>query len=401
MIVVIADDFSGASEIAGIGWRYGLSTEVQLTFNAESNADLLVVDADTRSQNKKQAIERTNDLAKKIKNCGRPVALFKKVDSVFRGYIVEEINALQNYFHFNRILLLPANPARGRKIISGHYLVNGIALDKTIFASDPHFPAVSSSIEKIIAASHAILPHVHLRQTDILPNNQLITGDIISKEDIKTYLAQASDADLCCGGAECFEAYLEKKNYSTYQEGITEAKFSWPRYTLIISGSTVKDQFEKTLLENHFFPILPLPVQWQNGQFVLERIQEENWQAEAFRLLEKHRLIAVAIDQEVKKINNMPPNFSNYFARLINYLAEKLGKENIYLAITGGATAQDIIKKEGVAFKIQQEIAPGIVTLAGEESKQLFTVKPGSYLWPSEFIKTFLTNNEEQTNFRN
>ncbi len=391
MIVVIADDFSGASEIAGIGWRYGLSTEVQLEFNPASNANLIVVDADTRSQNSGEAIQRTNDLSKRLKDCGRPIALFKKVDSVFRGYIFDEINTLHKHFHFDRVLLLPANPSRNRKIISGQYIVNDIPLDKTVFASDPHFPASTSFVEKIIAGYQTILPHVHLEQNDTLPIGKLITGDVISREDIKHYVKQTSGADLCCGGAECFEAYLENKGYvKQHNERLNKTDLMWPSYTLIISGSTVREQFGHDDAKENLFPLLSLPGQWKEDEFVLERNDEEAWHREVYDCLHKHNLVAVAVNQEVKRINKASDNFSNYFARLVNYISEKTGKENIHLAITGGETALEIIKNEGLSFKVHQEIAPGIVTLASKQPKKLFTVKPGSYLWPSEFIKSLI-----------
>ena len=389
MIVTIADDFSGASEIAGIGWRYGLSTEVQLTFDIESNADLVVIDADTRSQGKIDAIEKINALAKELRNSGHEIALFKKVDSVFRGHIVDEINTLQKHFHFERVLLLPANPARGRKIISGHYLVNGIPLDQTVFASDPHFPASSSSVEQIISGHQTILSHEHLKQNDALPLGKLITGDTGSKEDIKNYINQTNNKDLCCGGAECFEAYLEKKGFVD-KSSTNKRTFIWPPYTLIISGSTVKDQFDQHSNEN-LFPLLSLPGHWQGEQFILNPVEEATWHAEVLSYLRQHKVIAIAIDHEVKRIKGAG-NFSAYFVGLINFISENIGRQNIHLAITGGATASDIIKNEALSFEVKQEIAPGVVTLLSKQSKELFTVKPGSYLWPSEFIKTLLTN---------
>ena len=51
-----------------------------------------------------------------------------------RGHLIPELNALQDCFNFNRILLMPANPGRGRKIIGGEYLINGVKLHETIFA---------------------------------------------------------------------------------------------------------------------------------------------------------------------------------------------------------------------------------------------------------------------------
>ena len=40
MVFVLADDFSGAAEIGGIGHRYGLRTEVQLSLDLNTAADL-------------------------------------------------------------------------------------------------------------------------------------------------------------------------------------------------------------------------------------------------------------------------------------------------------------------------------------------------------------------------
>ena len=395
MMVVIADDFSGASEIAGIGWRYGLSSEVQINFNSKTNAELVIVDADTRSTTKEQAAKKTDSLLKELKNCGNQVQLFKKVDSVLRGHIVEEINVLQEYFNYKRVLLLPANPARGRKIISGHYYVNDQSLEKTVFACDPHFPTASSSIEKIIAHNKTALPHVHLARGSKLSGSALITGDVAKKEDIKDYIKQTDDADLCCGAAECFEAYLENKGYVAKQNKRTdEPGLQWSPYTLIISGSTVKDQFEKDETKQHRFPTVFLPGKWNGDQFVLEKETEEDWQIEVLGLLQKHKLTAIAINHEVKKIDGAG-FFGTYFIRLIHFVSEKLGKENIHFALTGGATASEIIKKEGsLNLKVKKEITSGVVTLINEKSKQLFTVKPGSYLWPAVFIESLLNKNK-------
>lgn len=49
MIVVVADDFTGAVELAGVGLRYGLKAEVQTVVSPNTKAELAVIDADTRS----------------------------------------------------------------------------------------------------------------------------------------------------------------------------------------------------------------------------------------------------------------------------------------------------------------------------------------------------------------
>ena len=43
MIVVIADDLTGAAELGGLALRYGLATEITTTVNATSTAELLII----------------------------------------------------------------------------------------------------------------------------------------------------------------------------------------------------------------------------------------------------------------------------------------------------------------------------------------------------------------------
>ena len=82
MIIVLADDFSGAAELAGIGFRYGLNVQIQLEFLENTEADILIIDTNTRSESKDAAIEKTIQFIKNIQQSKEPLDFFKKVDSV-------------------------------------------------------------------------------------------------------------------------------------------------------------------------------------------------------------------------------------------------------------------------------------------------------------------------------
>ena len=56
MIVVIADDFTGAAEIAGLGLRYGLNVVIKLELTTDINTDLLIIATDSRSMNKENSV---------------------------------------------------------------------------------------------------------------------------------------------------------------------------------------------------------------------------------------------------------------------------------------------------------------------------------------------------------
>jgi uncharacterized protein YgbK (DUF1537 family) len=49
MIAVIADDLTGAAELAGIGLNYNLKTEISTVIDPNCSADLLIIATNTRS----------------------------------------------------------------------------------------------------------------------------------------------------------------------------------------------------------------------------------------------------------------------------------------------------------------------------------------------------------------
>ena len=93
MIVVIADDFTGAAELGGVALRYGLTAEVQTEFNVRVDADLIAVDADTRSCTAQEAAKRVASVAGLCQE-DTVERVFKKVDSVLRGQVIAELTAL-------------------------------------------------------------------------------------------------------------------------------------------------------------------------------------------------------------------------------------------------------------------------------------------------------------------
>ena len=51
MIAVIADDFTGASEIGGVGIRHGYDVIIDTKIAKNVKTDILIIATDTRSQN--------------------------------------------------------------------------------------------------------------------------------------------------------------------------------------------------------------------------------------------------------------------------------------------------------------------------------------------------------------
>src|SRR4051794_15979800 len=110
-ILVIADDLSGAAEIAGIGHRFGLSTRL-LRAPAEGQdvtSDLTVLDTDTRSHGSDGAFRAVERFVEPFARHQFDL-LYKKTDSVLRGNIAVELAAVAGAFDLPLSLLVAQNP---------------------------------------------------------------------------------------------------------------------------------------------------------------------------------------------------------------------------------------------------------------------------------------------------
>ena len=118
MIGVIADDLTGAAEIGAVGLRHGLRAEVVLEGAPGGDADLICVDTDSRSCDPIEAGQRARNAALMLKNSGTEW-IYKKTDSVLRGNVTPEIEAIVKQLGLSGALLVPANPSLGRTVVNG------------------------------------------------------------------------------------------------------------------------------------------------------------------------------------------------------------------------------------------------------------------------------------------
>src|ERR1035437_26642 len=177
MIVVIADDFTGAAELAGIGLRYNLRVEMNTLVNLQSKADLLVIATDTRSMKRQEALLEMEMVTKEVARLN-PTLIFKKVDSVLRGYVTEELLVHIHTLNHTRALVVPANPTLGRTIINGQYFLNQEPLHLSDFSNDPEFPIKTSTVVELLGDKG--IPVYSQTYNEPLEHEGIIIGDAAS-----------------------------------------------------------------------------------------------------------------------------------------------------------------------------------------------------------------------------
>jgi D-threonate/D-erythronate kinase len=385
MITVIADDLTGAAEIAGVCLRYGLKVAFGLDSVPEELADVVVIATDSRSGTIDGAYRIHRLMATKALTADNTL-VFKKVDSVLRGYVVQELKALMTVSGKSKVLLQPSNPVAGRCIREGKYFVEETLLENTGFSSDPDFPADTSDITDLL--NQRALVGEKINQYPI------ITGRVVDFREKAFYVPDCNSVEelglplvnwdpdvLLAGSAAFFEQVLLKITGAT--KANNNPKINISSAFLIVCGTAHPQgqRFLERLKTEAGCPICYFP-----SQFLQEKISEGEFSRWAKSLIPDWKWsnkMAVSVSQS--KVS-FPGSSSLLRLRMDEVVAELVKNCPVQeLLIEGGATAYSVLNYLKWKTLIpEQELEPGVVRMrVGRKPSLYLTIKPGSYSWPS------------------
>ena len=371
MLLVIADDITGAAEIAGIASQYGLDT-IMTTHHElpNGNHDVIVFATDTRSSNAKDACNVVTEIANNIKGKDH-ITFFKKTDSVLRGHILPETIALMSVLQLKKTLLLPQNPSKHRIINNGIYFINGVMLDKTAFNYDPEYPAKTAYVTEIVGANA-----VSLGIEDSISDNTIYIADASSIEDIDTQLSKADTETLVAGGADVFTAFL-KKVFPSITLPCQDIHVPYSESTIIVCGSTQS----KSLTNEQYIKNTKAKEELMPDN-VFEGEDATQWISHLKETYITNNVIIIGIGAKKNGGKLCAIRLKAIMADAVACLAEE--KTPSLLIIEGGATAYSIISRIGWNyFNIVGEYAPGVVGMTHGNTHII--LKPGSYPWGKLF----------------
>jgi uncharacterized protein YgbK (DUF1537 family) len=197
MIGLVADDFTGAADSAGVftqhGWTVRLlvdgadDTDTAAAAAAEPNT-VLAIATGSRSLSEADAADVTARAVRRLAAAGVQ-RLFVKVDSTMRGPVPAQVNGAMDAWGAThptpRAVVAPAFPAQGRTVVGGVVLVDGTPVDETASGRDPFAPVASSRLADLLPGFHR-LPSTHA-----LPST-----DALSSFPARTYADARTDGDL-------------------------------------------------------------------------------------------------------------------------------------------------------------------------------------------------------------
>jgi uncharacterized protein YgbK (DUF1537 family) len=380
MIGVIADDLTGAAELGAIGWRHGLRAEV-VRNGAAGAADLVCVDTDSRGCEPREAAKRAAAAAKLLNSSGAKW-IYKKVDSVLRGHVTAEVEAVMKQLKLERALLLPANPSLGRVIRDGEYFVRGRPLHKTEFARDPHFPRRSSQVLRLVKVPE----NFSMRAANgdrSLASGTIVVGDAESPADLQDWTASCDVQMLPAGGAEFFNALLEAENPILQNGNRAGGNFSGKEFFVVGTSTHAARKFVAAERRRKT-PVFTLPQELAWGA-VFSTVAVEAVTQRVVAALDSHRRVILAVGLAHVRDAAVAGRLSEHVVRVAEKVLRRAHVENIFAE--GGATAAELVRRmDWSRLEVVRELAPGVATLAvGGDRNTLLTIKPGSYSWPAKW----------------
>ncbi len=353
-MIVIADDITGAAEMAGIAHGHGCPVSLlcgSVGCDSVAAKGTTVIATDTRSMSETEAVAETRRIASHLSPLSS--LLFKKTDSALRGHVVAELKTLMEITGYQRAVYLPANPSKNRIIRNGVYYINGTPIDQTDFSFDPEFPAKTAVLRERFPDAEA---------------NGIIMPDAESKEDIQKVIAAYDDGHtLFAGAADLFEATI-----GTIGTIGTIETIGTIDSTLFLCGSTQSKPLDLGM------PVTTMPRDIYDGCKDIT-----SWLEEACAIYQREGSLMITIPHRHRTGKEVAVHLRETTARLIQHLVER--QQPRQLIIEGGASAFATLQHLGWnELEVVSQIAPGVIKTKAPNGTFVI-MKPGSYPWGNMF----------------
>ena len=419
-IAVIADDLTGANDTALQFFLQGASTQVSfgedITLDESLNTEVFAVSTESRNISKDTAVEKVKFASENIIKKYGFEYVYKKMDSVLRGNIADEITTLINTLEYDCAVIFPAFPNEGRTTIGGFHLVKGIPLQRTEVSRDPAFPITESNIVNILKNQ---IPEERANLVDLITLDTIMKGagpiltklnELISKgkklivadavsttdmEQIALAISKCSYKILPCGSAGGAQALSKIWHPDSAENSYRHPEIpSVPK--LIISGSATDltasqikklqdfDDFDNT----YFIAIKPENIFSDDFEQIAQRIIDN---------LVKDNIVVVhssSLIENTEELNSLLIEHELtkeiFISKICDYLAgitrTVLAEKQAILITLGAETSYKCLRAIGSRnLQILDTVAPAI-PLGVDHKGRLIVTKSGNLGTPNTLI---------------
>ncbi|URL06597.1 four-carbon acid sugar kinase family protein [Avibacterium sp. 21-595] len=399
MLGVIADDFTGASDIASFLVENGLRT-VQMngvpTQSLQDSVDAIVISLKSRSNPADEAIQQSLHALDWLKQNGCSQFYFKycsTFDSTAKGNIGPVTDALLNALNDDFTVITPALPINGRTIFNGYLFVGDVLLNESGMRHHPITPMKDANLLRLMDAQAQ-------GKTGLVAYADVIQGS----EQVKARFAELKQQGYRYAVVDA----VDNQQLAVLAEAVTEFK-------LVTGGSGLGAYMAARLSggkkgENAFVPQKGKTVVLSGSCSVMTNQQVENYQKKAphlFLNVEQaiHQpdyvdtlyqwtisnlqspfapmIYATVPPEQLKAIQQQfgAERASHAIEQTFACLAKKLKNAGMTNFITaGGETSSIVVQQLGFSgFHIGKQIAPGVPWLKALEEPIYLALKSGNF----------------------
>ena len=385
VLAAIADDYTGASDLANTWSKTGLRTaqSIGIPEDAEAfdNIDALVISLKIRSVPARQAVKRALEADDFLRKAGVQHVMYKvcsTFDSTPEGNIGPVTDALMEQSGQEWTLVTPAFPETGRTVYKGNLFVNDLPLNESPLRNHPLNPMRDANLARVLGAQSK-------RPVRILDVQTLMSGldacrrRIGAPSDAPSIIADAvSDSDLEALGLLAFET-ASSTGASGLGYGLAKAalrtgavsKASDCRMVPVggsaaaIAGSCSSRTLNQITHAEGHIPVLRLdPERIVSGQDAVE---------EALDFAAHHagkRPFLISASAVPDAVASLQEKYGKLEAgraieSSLSEIAQRLVHNGVRrLVVAGGETSGAVVDKLSIrSFEIGEELAPGVPAL--------------------------------------
>ena len=409
----IADDYTGASDLANTLTRAGLRTVQTIGVPPGDlslpEVDAVVVSLKSRSIEATDAVLRSQAAEKWLRGRGAAHLLFKicsTFDSTDKGNIGPVMDALRGDFGDKIVLVTPAFPATGRTVYQGNLFVGSLPLNESPLKDHPLNPMRDSNLVRVLARQSqtriglvelAVVARgadaVRSRLADLAAKGVgAVIVDAVFDGDLETIGAVALDHGLSVGasgiGLGLARALVGSRAGQPASSAIMEAPVGGPAACL--AGSCSQATLGQIASAEAIMPVLHLDAE------AIVRSKDESRRALAWareRLGSGPVLItSSAAPGEVTALQARHGREASGHAieQGMADIAEGLVQAGVRrLVVAGGETSGAVVDRLGIpGFLVGAEIAPGVPVLRAVGARagdMLLALKSGNFGGPDFF----------------
>lgn len=400
MLGVIADDFTGASDIASFMVENGLSC-VQMNgvpqASLTESVDVVVISLKSRSIAAEEAVKQSLLALEWLQKSGCTQFYFKycsTFDSTTKGNIGPVTDALLAALGEQFTVVTPALPVNGRTIFNGYLFVGEVLLSESGMRNHPITPMYDSNLIRLMDAQAEGKTGLVSYQT-VIQGAQVVKAafralqekgyryavvDAVDNAQLAILAEAVADMRLVTGGSG-LGAYMAAR-ISGGKKG--EQAFVPPKgKTVVLSGSC-------SVMTNQ-----QVAAYQQKASHIYLDIAEAARDADYVNTL--YRQVITHLDEAFapmvyatvspEKLKMIQQTFGserasalieNTFARLAQKLKQEAGVVNFITA--GGETSSIVVQQLGLqGFSIGKQIAPGVPWLRDLNAPLYLALKSGNF----------------------